>query len=92
VASPELIEKYREAIAAGEASAPEAERALYALHREALGQLVQLIAAGASEQAIGDLIATERRAFGWSYLSGELGERTENAFQAVASALEGTHG
>lgn len=39
-------------------------------------------------EALPALVASERRAYGWSYLSGEEGERVECAFNTLATLVE----
>ena len=86
--SARLIAQYREALAGGAALASADERKLYALHTKELEHLLELLSSGAPYADIAKLIATERRAFGWSFLAGPHGERVERAFHALAAVLE----
>ncbi len=84
----DLMDTYRDALLAAALLAPSSEKSLYALHEKGLGRLTQLIQSGAPANEIASLVANERRAFGWSFLSGEHGTRVESAFHALASHLE----
>jgi len=85
----ELMQQYRARLEAAASQCPEAERSLYALHRKALGELEEALTQGARPEIL-RILATERRAFGWSFLSGNGGDATESAFSRLASELERT--
>jgi hypothetical protein len=88
--SARLIEEYRTALAVGTVQASPQERELYALHEDALAQLVAAASReGATKEEILALLQIERRAFGWSYLSGEAGAHTEASFQALFASIDG---
>ena len=82
-----LVAQYREALVAGALLAPERERPEYASHSQELERLESLLSSGSTSRAAA-IVKGERRAFGWSFLSGSHGERVETAFHALASALE----
>jgi len=84
----ELIAEYRASLLAGQGLAPEGERSLYTLHLAELKSLEELLDRSASPEAIFKFISTERRSFGWSYLSGAHGEQVEKRFHALASEIE----
>lgn len=86
-----LIAEYRATLQASEPLAQPEERHLYAHHLQELSQICTLLSAGASSSSIAAVVASERRAFGWSFLSGEHGARVERAFHLLASALETLH-
>ena len=78
------IAEYRAALAAGAAKASPQERDLYALHERAVDQLLTTALDDSSTKAqLLALLQTERRAFGWSYLSGEAGAQVEASFQSL---------
>ena len=83
-----LVSEYRAALVTGAALAPAEEVRLYALHSESLDQLVALAGRPALGSELSSLLAKERRAYGWSFLSGEHGARAERAFDTLASSLE----
>lgn len=84
----QLLEEYRCALSSGVVDAPADERGLYELHMQSLEQLAALLSADSPAGAIAVAVASERRSFGWSYLSGAGGERVERAFHTLASELE----
>jgi hypothetical protein len=86
-----LIEDYQAALHLAEALAPPSERQLYEQHGKALAQLCGLLSAEAPSSEIAAAVASERRAFGWSYLPGAHGERVETAFGVLAKALDQLH-
>jgi hypothetical protein len=86
-----LIAEYRATLQASEPLAPLEERRSYAHHIQELSQLCSLLSAGAPSSSIAAVVVGERRAFGWSFLSGEHGARVEQAFHLLASALEALH-
>ncbi len=86
--SPALLSQYREALAAAEVAAPESERSLITSHGAALAALTELLTDGAADEAILSLVRSERRSFGWSFLSGSAGEAAERAFHALALEVE----
>jgi hypothetical protein len=74
-----------------------ADRTNYAedrnLYQQRLAVAARMLAAIYSDQSLTTLrmlVAEERRAFGWSYLSGEPGEVTEHAFNEFATFVEQT--
>jgi len=83
-----LLAEYRAALVEGSGLAPPEEQSLYALHSRELEQLVALTSSAAGSAQIASLLASERRAFGWSFLSGEHGARVERAFHALAASVE----
>jgi len=88
---PALITEYRSALLASEPLAPTEERRIYAHHSQELARLWPLLDAKAPSAEIAAVVAGERRAFGWSFLSGEHGAQVERAFHLLASALEALH-
>lgn len=82
-----LVAQCLEALAEGAPLAPVEERPQYASHTVALERLAELLSTNSSSQAVAAVMARERRAFGWSFLSGSHGERVEAAFHALASVL-----
>ncbi|MDO8772341.1 MAG: hypothetical protein Q7K57_27295 [Burkholderiaceae bacterium] len=84
----DLASQYKEALVAGAKLAPPSEHDLYSLHLREFDLLCSLVDSGAPSETIAAKISSERRAFGWSYLSGTHGERAETAFHAFAAALE----
>jgi len=83
-----LLATYRQALAEARPHAPPSEESLYALHMREAERLAGLLETGASSHAVAELIGSERRSFGWAYLSGTYGDRVERAFHALASQLE----
>ncbi len=86
-----LLAEYRAALVEGAGLAPPEEQSLYASHSRELEQIVALASIASGLGQLAALLATERRAFGWSFLSGEHGARVESAFQALAAALKVSH-
>ncbi len=84
----QLLEQYREAIAHALLVAPIEEHSLYTSHKQELERLGTLLSSGSSASAAALVIASERRAFGWSFLPGAHGARVESAFHALASLIE----
>jgi len=82
-----LIEEYQAALLSGSPIAL-AESKLYAEHESSLHQLKALLAEQGNHEAIAELLARERRSYGWSFLSGTHGERVEQSFNALANAVE----
>ena len=82
-----LLEYYRAALTAAEADSPASELQLYRAHWSALNRLEQALSTDSRTEAL-RVVSEQRRAFGWSYLSGEGGRRAESAFHALATALE----
>jgi len=85
----DLMQQYRDRLDAAASQCPEAERTLYALHRNALGELEEALARGSRPEVL-RILATERRAFGWSFLSGTAGGEVEGAFASLATELKRT--
>lgn len=85
----DLMQQYRRLLEAAAPQCPEAERSLYELHRKALGELEEALAEGSRSEVL-RILATERRAFGWSFLSRDAGGEIETAFASLASELERT--
>lgn len=83
-----LLEEYSVAMADALRVAPIKEQSLYTLHAQELERLSMLLQSAAPMGEVASLLAGERRAFGWSFLSGSHGERVERAFHALASFLE----
>lgn len=86
-----LVATYRSVLQESEPLAPPEEQRLYSHHSEDLARLSSLLDAQASSADIAALVAAERRAFGWAFLSGEHGARVEHAFHLLASALEASY-
>ena len=82
-----LIDAYQSALLSGLPASP-SESTLYAAHDASLQKLKALLTEAGNQQAIAELLAHERRGFGWSFLSGTHGKIVEEAFNALASALE----
>jgi hypothetical protein len=83
-----LLREYEAALVCAVELGTEHERPLYSLHLKELQRLEQLLTARVSPTVIADLIASEQRAYGWSYLSGVHGESAEQAFLALKGALD----
>jgi hypothetical protein len=83
----DLLQLYRARLSAGAAQSPETEKSLYALHQKALDELENSMRKNAREDAL-RIVQGERRAFGWSFLSGDLGNQAERAFNTLAAELE----
>jgi hypothetical protein len=63
------------------------DRSVYTQHLAAAAKM--FIAAHLGRAAdLKALVASERRSYGWGYLSGEPGSAAERAFDAFASAIE----
>ncbi|MHC5065613.1 MAG: hypothetical protein ACYTG5_16740, partial [Planctomycetota bacterium] len=60
----------------------------YAQHLEAAALMSEAISLGGHLDELAELVAIERRSFGWDYLSAECGERAESAFNEFASYVE----
>jgi hypothetical protein len=86
-----LVAMYRSVLQESEPLAPPEEQRLYFHHSNELARLSSLLDVQASSADIAALVAGERRAFGWAFLSGEHGARVESAFHLLASALEALH-
>ena len=82
-----LLQLYRARLSAGASQSPEAEKQLYALHQKALDELESAMDRTAREDVL-RILQGERRAFGWSFLSGDIGHQAESAFSALATELE----
>ena len=65
------------------------DRAIYMQHLAAVARMFVAALAG-RRQELEELVATERRAFGWGYLSGAEGSAAERAFDVFAKATEST--
>ena len=87
----DLVATYRSVLKESEPLAPPEEQRLYSHHSEELARLSSLLDARAPSADIAAVVAGERRAFGWAFLSGEHGARVEHAFHLLASALEALH-
>ena len=64
------------------------DRSVYEKH---LAVAARMLVAASKENGIKELreiVAEERRSFGWSFLSGEEGERAERAFNHLANLVE----
>jgi hypothetical protein len=85
----DLIRDYETRLGAAALLATDSEQRLYALHLDELRTLKSLLASDAPADAVSELLRRERRAYGWSYLSGAHGERAERAFYALMAALCG---
>lgn len=83
-----LVKAYRTALLEATPFAPHNEQSLYALHQKQLECLISLLQSNASQSEIALLLKQERRAYGWSFLSGSHGARVESAFHALSSHLE----
>jgi hypothetical protein len=83
----ELLQLYRLRLNAGASQSPASEVSLYASHQEALGELENAMEQNALESVLG-ILKKERRAFGWSFLSGDMGNEVESAFHRLATELE----
>jgi hypothetical protein len=82
-----LLQDYRARLEAGAMHALASERQLYALHVKAADDLGQALAQGSFNDIL-RIVASERRAFGWSFLSGSHGAAAESAFTSLATELE----
>ncbi|MDH5222239.1 MAG: hypothetical protein OEW94_13560 [Betaproteobacteria bacterium] len=87
----ELIAQYRSSLEASEPLAPPGEQSSYARHKHELERLCALLDGKAVSAEIAAVVASERRVFGRSFLSGEHGARVESAFHQLASTLEKLH-
>lgn len=81
-----LVAEYNSALTTGAGLAPVSEQALYGLHVERLMTLTKLLSSSATSEEIGLQIAADRRAYGWSYLSGAESDRVERAFSKLEIA------
>jgi len=86
-----LVATYRSVLQESEPLAPPEEQRLYSHHSGELSRLSSLLHAQAPSADIAAVVAGERRAFGWAFLSGEHGARVEHAFHQLACALEALH-
>lgn len=84
----ELISTYEKALTAAGTRAPSSEKVYYDLHLRALDELKSLILSDTTYVEIFELLKAERRQFGWSYLSGDCGERVEKAFYDLFRDVE----
>ena len=66
------------------------DRAIYTQHLAAVARMFAAAQEGQREE-LEKLIASERRAFGWGYLSGAEGAAAERAFHEFAKTLEANH-
>ncbi len=78
-ASSRLIENYRADLESAVASAPESERSLYKIFAAAFCELEELLKVGEPIEKIAKNIRSQRHAFGWSYVSGDLGDRVSTS-------------
>ena len=83
----DMLHEYETALVKAAPLATENEQQLYTLHLDELRRLRELLVADAPTAAIVDLLMTERRAYGWAYLSGALGERAEQCFYVVMATF-----
>lgn len=74
--------------ASADATEHDADRKRYAQHLEAAALMTEAISLGDHLDELAELVAIERRSFGWDYLSDECGERAEAAFNAFAEYVE----
>jgi len=69
----------------------ESDRKRYAQHLEAAALMSEAISLVDSLEELAEIVAIERRSYGWDYLSADCGERAESAFHAFASYVEALH-
>ena len=79
-------------IAVLEQSAKETARAedrnRYQQHMAAAASMFSAIEKDKSVERLKELVASEKRSFGWDYLAGSAGEAAEAAFHAFAAFVE----
>lgn len=83
-----LIDQYRLDLMSGLATAPESEKSLYEMHLKALQTLEHVLNEKRGMQEIVAEVRRERRAHGWSFLSGLDGERATTSAHQLLSELE----
>jgi hypothetical protein len=67
------------------------DRPMYAKHLAAAARMLPAIQEGARVRSLASLVADEKRAFGWSYLSDAEGDAAERAFGEFADLVESKH-
>ena len=82
------VDLYRRAVLEALSVAPADEYSLYTLHQQQLERLSAMVDLPSAHSAIVALIASERQAFGRSFLSGAHGSLVESAFHALAKFIE----
>ena len=86
----DALTKYVSVLAASAERTTRAEdRTAYTRHLAEAARMFAALHAG-DEQALRERIEAERRAYGWSYLSGDAGGDAERAFAALARLVD-TH-
>lgn len=83
-----LFDVYRFDLRSAAKVAPETEQSLYKLLSEALTELEELIRTRAPVESIAQSLRTQRRAHGWSYLSGEMGSRASSSADELFRQVE----
>jgi hypothetical protein len=83
-----LLELYRDAMAHALTVSSGEECSPYTSQVQEPGRLGALLRLASSAGAVASLIASKRRAFGWSLLPDSRGGRVESAWHALASFLE----
>jgi hypothetical protein len=68
------------------------DRPKYAAHLASAARMFLAIHRDRSRVELDGLVASERRAYGWSYLSDEEGDRAEAAFTSFASRVDDMRG
>lgn len=82
------IEQYRQDLISGLEIAPTEEHSLYKIHLESLNRLENLLKSSCNVEEITELVRSERHAHGWSFLSGEAGEKATSSAHVLLSDLE----
>jgi hypothetical protein len=83
-----LIDAYRSDLRSAGQVAPQTEQSLYKLLSEALAELEELIRTRAPAESIAESVRSQRHAYGWSYLSGEMGSRASSSADELFRQLE----
>ena len=83
-----LIEQYRRDLVIGSAVAAKSEQSLYQLHLESLAQLEKLLDEEASIEELVSHVRSERHTHGWSFLSGNDGEKATTSAHILLTYLE----
>ena len=75
---------------AAQATTRAEDRSAYTSHLAAAAEIFAYLHTGRLSEAR-DIVGSQRRAFGWGYLSGDEGARATLAFEQFASVVEGFH-
>lgn len=85
---PQLINNYRADLQSAANLAPKSEQSLYKILVQALTELEELLRTEASIEAIAKNLRSQRHAHGWSFLSGDAGDRASTSAHLLYENVE----